>query len=242
MSHILIGLGLVALLTAGPASHALASVRVLHDQAHGQMPVPEQMNPIAERLDLEVVAGTQEITPAALSGVDLLYLRAPSKPFSAAEKEAIVSFVKKGGSLFLVLDEERRQSLDGTGVNDLIAPFGLRLTPDYKAPHNTGAIARAGEIHKADREIPYSGGRAVEGGTPFSFVLDADGKPAAAHGAYAKLDSGARIVVLGDAMVTIFMGRPDGERLQGSGPLDTRYWGKDSAMFMEEVLRWLAKK
>lgn len=225
----------------GLAASASAGVRILHDQGHGQAPVPAPMGPIAERLGLEVVASEQPITPALLSDVAVLYLRAPSQPFSAAEKDAIVSFVKQGGSLFLVLDEERRQSLAGTGVNDLIVPFGLELTPDYPAPHNTGAIAPAGEIHRADREVPYSGGRAVKGGTPFSFVLDEAGKPAAAHGAYAKLDSGARIVVLGDGMVTIFLGRPDGQRLQGSTPQDSRYWGKDSAVFMEEVLRWLAK-
>ena len=31
--------------------------------------------------------------------------------------------------MLLVLDEESRQSLATTGVNDLIAPFGMKLTP-----------------------------------------------------------------------------------------------------------------
>ena len=228
------------ILAATPAGHASAAVRVLHDQAHGQAPPPGQLAPIAQRLGLEIVPSNRAITPATLDGVDILYLRAPSQPFTADEKEAIVAFVRKGGSLFLVLDEERRQSLSGTGVNDLIAPFGLRLTPDHKAPHNTGALARAGEIHKADREVPYSGGRAVEGGTPFSFVMGADGRPSdVAHGAFTKLDSGGRIVVLGDAMVTLFMGSQQGERLQGRTAQDTVYWGKDSGIFMEEISEWL---
>jgi hypothetical protein len=38
----------------------------------------------------------------------------------AAETEAVVAFVKGGGSLFLALDEERRQSLEKTRVNTLI--------------------------------------------------------------------------------------------------------------------------
>jgi hypothetical protein len=229
---------------AGSAENTLdaqiSAVRVLHDQAHGQTPPPAQLAPIADRLGLEIATSDQPLTEAALERADILYLRAPTTAFSADEKNAIVDFVRKGGSLFLVLDEERRQSLSGTGVNDLIAPFGLQLTPDHKAPHNTGALARAGEIHKADREVPYSGGRAVEGGTPFSFVMGDDGRPTnVAHGAFTKLDSGARIVVLGDAMATIFMGTPDGRRLQGTTPQDTVYWGKDSAIFMEEVLAWL---
>ena len=46
-----------------------------------------------------------------------------------------------------------------------------------------------------------------------------------------------------DRLVRIWeMGRPNGERLQVSGPGDTPYWGKDSAIFMEEMLRWLGEK
>ena len=39
-----------------------------------------------------------------------------------------MGYVKQGGALLLVLDEESRQSLATTGVNDLIAPFGMKLT------------------------------------------------------------------------------------------------------------------
>ena len=233
--------GLFTLVSVIDASGA-GSARVLYDQAHGQSPVQPQLSDAASKAGVKIVPSSVPLDESSLKGADILYLRAPSQAFAAAEKEAIVAFVRRGGSLFLAFDEERRVSLAGTGVNDLIAPFGLQLTPDYKAPHNTGAIAPAGEVHRADREIPYSGGRAVEGGTPFSFVLDEAGKPAGAHGAYAKLDSGARVVVLGDAMVTLFLGGPDGERLQGTTVQDTRYWGKDSVVFMEEVLAWLAKK
>ncbi len=109
------------------------------------------------------------VTAAALEGARILYLRAPSKEFTATETEAIVAFVKGGGSLLLVLDEERRQSLEKTGVNNLISPFGMRLTPDTEYLHNNGGVAKAGEINKADREVPFSGGRAVESGTAFAF-------------------------------------------------------------------------
>ena len=241
ISHILVTLALSALTVLALAAPSLAAVRVLRDRAHGQPAPSESLDAIAAKLGLEFVFAEQAITPATLEGIDILYLRTPTQPLTAAEKEAIVAFVKKGGSLFLVLDEERRQSLAGTGVNDVIAPFGLRLTADAKVPHNTGAVARAGDIHKADREVPYSGGRAVDGGTPFSLIMGEDGKPTSlAHGAYTTAGSGGRVVVLGDAMVTLLMGSPDGKRLQGTTFQDTVYWGKDSAAFMEEVFAWLA--
>ncbi|MPY86786.1 MAG: hypothetical protein GEU99_02580 [Luteitalea sp.] len=202
------------------------------------------MAEIAKRLNAaEVITSTQPITSESIKGSRLVYLRAPSETFEEQEKAAIVAFVKGGGSLLLVLDEERRQNLATTGVNDIIAPFGMELTPDTEYVHNCGAIAKAGEITKADREIPYSGGRAVEGGTPFAYQLDKEGKPAQPFAAWEKLGNGARIIVMGEGMATLFLGSANGERLSGvpRDPAGTTYWGKDSAIFMEEVLAWLLR-
>jgi hypothetical protein len=154
---------------------------------------------------------------------------------------SVIAFVKSGGSLLLVLDEERRQSLERTRVNELISPFGMTLTPDTEYVPNAGAIARAGEINKADREVPYDGGRAVAGGTAFAFQLDKEGRPSRPFGAYKRLDSGGRIVVLGEGMASLFLGDPNGVRLSGGANTPTTYWGKDSAIFMEEVLMWLSR-
>lgn len=219
------------------------AIRLLYDQAHGEQPLPDPMNGIAKKLGLEMQTSTQPLNAAVLKGVHLLYIRAPTQEFGAAETEAVVAFVKGGGCLFLALDEERRQSLEKTRVNTLITPFGLRLTPDNEYLHNCGGIAKAGEINKADREVPFSGGRTVEGGTPFAFQLDKEGKPAQPFGAYKRLDNGARIVALGEGMATLFLGVPEGVRLTGVpyDPTKTTYWGKDSAIFMEELLAWLSR-
>ena len=224
-------------------SERAATARLLFDQAHGEQPLPAPMDALAKKLGLEIQTSDQPINTERLKSVRILYLRAPSKEFTAAEMEAIVSFVKGGGSLLLVLDEERRQSLGKTGVNKLITPFGMKLTPDTAYLHNCGGIAQAGEINQADRELPFSGGRAVEGGTAFAFQLDKDGKPAQPFGAYQRLDNGARIVVLGEGMASLFLGDPKGVRLTGvpNDPTSTTYWGKDSAIFMEELLRWLSQ-
>jgi hypothetical protein len=231
----------LSLHAGAPRPQEAKRVRLVFDQAHGEQPPPPQLEPLAKKLGLELQPSTSVISPPVLDGARVLVLRAPSQEFTAREAEAIVAFVKSGGSLLLVLDEERRQSLEKTRVNEIIAPFGFRLTPDTDYLHNTGGLARTGEINKADREVPFSGGRAVEGGTPFAFQLDKDGKPAQPFGAYTRTNSGGRIVVLGEGMASLFLGQPDAVRLSGDRNGQTTYWGKDSAVFMEEVLTWLTR-
>src|SRR5688500_6234015 len=98
--------------------------KILYDRAHGENPPVPGMAAIAERLGLDVVVGTTPITSAALSGMRVLYLRAPSTPIAPEEKAAIVAFVRAGGSLLLVMDENSRQDIGVVGANDLIEPFG----------------------------------------------------------------------------------------------------------------------
>ena len=196
------------------------------------------MDEIGKGLDYTLEPGNGPITADALEGVRLVYLRAPNKAFQNSEKQAIRSFLKKGGSLLLVLDEEKRQNLAVVGVNDVIEPFGLKLSGDTPEILNTGAIAKAGEIDKADREIPNDGGREVFGGTPFAYQLNKEGAPAQPFAAYVKLDNGARIVVMGEGMASLFLGVPDAVRLT-IDPKNPKWWGKDSQIFMEEVLSWL---
>ncbi len=225
-----------------PAS-GQTKIRIYSDHAHGEPPLPDDYAALAARLGAEVVAHQTAITPAALAGFRLVMLRAPNKEIGGEARAAIVEFVKQGGSLLFVLDEERRQSLAVTRANDLIKSFGMTLTPDTPYVHNTGGIAKKGAINAADRELPYSGGRAVEGGTPFAWQLDKDGRPGPPFGASTTVGDRGRVVVLGEGMATIFMGEAEGVRLSGV-PKDasrTTYWGKDSGIFMEELLTWLIK-
>src|SRR5688572_20296515 len=160
MGHIMLllaAIGIAAAPADRSAGQGTAPVRLVFDQAHGELPPPPQLAPVAKKLGLEVHTSTEPITADALKGARLLYLRAPSGEFTPAETEAVVAFVKRGGSLLLVLDEERRQPLEKTRVNSLIGPFGMKLTPDTPYLHNNGAVAKAGEVNKADREVPFSG-------------------------------------------------------------------------------------
>jgi len=220
-----------------------SQVRLYADQAHGQAPLAGPYTAIVTKLGAEILGAQTAITPEALKGYRLLVLRMPTTEITADESAAIVDFVRKGGSLLLAFDEERRASLAATRVNDVIAAFGMKLTNDTEYLHNTGAIAKKGAINAADREVPFSGGRAVEGGTPFAWQLDKDGKPAQVFAAFTTVGTTGKVVVLGDAMATLFLGTPEGVRLTGvpRDPSKTTFWGKDSAIFMEELLTWLIK-
>jgi hypothetical protein len=228
--------------TSAPASSETAGVKQIYfDTAHGEFPWPDQMNEIGKRVGYRLEAGRGLITPEALAGSQLIYLRAPKTALQDSEKQAIISFVKAGGSLLLVLDEESHQKLAVVGVNDVIEPFGLKLSGDTPHIVNTGAIAKAGEINQADRQIPYDGGRQVFGGTPFAWQLDRKGHPAQPYAAYVKLDNGARIVVMAEGMASLFLGVPDAVRLTVDDT-NPKWWGKDSYVFMEEVLTWLLSR
>lgn len=223
------------------AAGAANPATILYDRAHGEIEPHPNMLAAASALGTEIRTATEPLTPAALDGVKLLYLRAPSAPFADGEKKTIVDFVRGGGSLLVVLDENQRQDLARVGANDFLMPFGLEFTGDTEYLHNCGGIAKSGVINAADREVPYSGGRAVKGGTPFAWRLDADGNPAEPFAAWHEHDGGGRILVMGEGMASLFMGTKEGIRLSGV-PRDasrTTYWGKDSAIFMDEVFAWL---
>jgi len=245
ISHPFLGLIIASTVLAGGRLNAADSPKLLFDLGHGQRSFAQEMEPLAARIGVAFAEKKEPLSAATLAGVRLLYVRTPGEGFSAEEKASIVRFVREGGSLLVVIDEEARQSIAKTGVNDLIAPFGLKFTPDLPYVHNCGALAKAGAIHRADREIPYSGGRAVEGGTPFAFMLDQEGKPAQPMATSVMVPGGGRVVAIGEAMATLLtLGKPEGVRLSGP-PRDARnttYWGKDSIVFMEEVIAWLVQR
>lgn len=241
-----VGFGM-ALVAGIVGSHAAESGRMLHDLSHGQRPFAADlpMGALLKKNGLTLDETKTPLTAEALAGVRVLYVRAPQTAFTPEETATVVEFVRKGGSLLLIVDEESRPgSPKAPEVNGLITPFGLKLTPDTPYLHNCGGLVKAGAINRADREIPYSGGRAVEGGKPFAWRLDENGKPAEAFATSTVLENGAKVVVMGEAMASLLvLGKPEGVRLTGvpRDPRNTTYWGKDSEVFMEEVLAWLAK-
>jgi hypothetical protein len=78
----------------------------------------------------------------------------------------------------------------------------------------------------------------VFGGNPFAYQLDREGNPAQPSAASVKIANGARIVVMGEGMASLFLGVPGAVRLTVDDA-NPKWWGKDSLIFMEEVLQWL---
>ena len=214
-----------------------------YDCAHGEREPNETIKTLVRELELDFREGKTEISPEALVDCKVLYLQAPATKLGVAEQTAIIEFINGGGSIFLVMDEEVRQSLQETEVNNIIIPFGMMLTVDTPYLHNQGAIGLKGEILGADYELPYSGGRAVAGGTAFAYRLDKLGKPELPFASYNKLDSGGRVVVMGEGMPSIFLGTKEGKRLTGVERdfRRTTYFGKDSLPFMRDILFWLSR-
>ena len=222
------------------AARAQAPVTMVFDVAHGQNPqIAEGYNQLfGEDPGISFIVNEAPIRPELLSGKKALVLFSPVKEFGAEEIEAVVQYLKSGGSLLLIFDEERRTPLELTRVNELIRPFKMELTGNTPVPHNCGAVAEKGEACSGTRELPYSGGRSVKGGKVISRVY-ADGDYV--HSAYTETGRGGKIVVMSDGMAGLLLGRPDGVRYSGTGPSDSLYWGKDSKVFMQEIFAFLAK-
>jgi hypothetical protein len=246
----------VAQTAPAPPSAGIPAAKpvVLFDLAHGQTylsaetgretPMQKAYLDMVEWLGGEMRISTRKLSPDTLAGVRTLVVLGPTEPLEQSEIEAIAAFVSRGGGLMVGLDEERRQSLTKSRANDVLAPFKLAFTADTAYIHNRGAAAPPGRIHPALREVPYSGGRAVEGGTPFSFILEADGTPTKlAHAAWMETapgPDGGRVIAMGDLMAPLLLGSASGSRLHGAlRPNDFSYWGKDSRDMMLEILSWL---
>jgi hypothetical protein len=189
-------------------------------------------------VNASVTLNETEINDAALKDKKALVIFSPTKTFSETEKKSIVQYLHAGGSMLLIFDEERRTPLELVGVNDLISPFGMSLTENAPVRHNCGAVAEKSEVCSDRRELPYSGGRSIKGGTVISKVND-DGN--FIHSAYANLPANGKLIVMSDGMAGLLMGGPDGVRFSGTGPSDSKYWGKDSKVFMEEIFAFLLK-
>jgi hypothetical protein len=252
-----LGGGVWAAQTAPPPQAAATPAPkpvILFDLAHGQTYLPAETGretpmqkaylEMVQWLGGEMRVSTRKLSQESLAGVRTLVLLGPAEPVDAGEVDAIAAFVSKGGGLLVGLDEERRQSLARSRANDVLTRFKLTFTADTAYIHNRGAVAPAGRIHPALREVPYSGGRAVEGGTPFSFLLAADGTPTKlAHAAWVETapgPDGGRVIAMADLMAPLLLGSASGARLHGAlRPNDFSYWGKDSRDMMLEVLSWL---
>jgi hypothetical protein len=183
----------------------------------------DQFVKTASSVDAELLYLKGEIKPEDLSHCDLLYIHIPSSKYTPGEAKAIAQYLKKGGSLFLVMDEDYWSTLEDANVNDIIKPFGIQFgkeSPDSAV----GGYTKAGLITEKSLRITYQQGRTIKGGTPFCFSNQSEEYP---FGVFKKLKNGGKIIVMGDGMTPLYM---------------TSWKGVNDyqcAEFMHDVLKWL---
>jgi hypothetical protein len=167
----------------------------------------------------------KEVTPGDLEGCDLLFIHIPSAKYTPGEAGAISKYITRGGSLFLVMDQDSWSTLEQTSVNDIIRPFGIQFggeSPDSQA----GGHTKAGLITEKRLKLSYHGARTVTGGTPFCFNDRSDANP---FGTFKEVPNGGKIIVMGDGMVSLYMTSWEGVQ---------DYQCQD---FMQDAFRWLLK-
>tara|TARA_R110000744_G_scaffold350440_3_gene456114 strand:- start:309 stop:1085 length:777 start_codon:yes stop_codon:yes gene_type:complete len=154
----------------------------------------------ASSLGAQVGFLNEAITPAQLAKCDLLFIHIPSSTYSANEVKAITEYVAKGGSLFLVMEEDYWSTLKQTNTNDLIRPFGIQFG-ENSADSLSGGFTKPTPVVKNPLKITYHGGRVVTGGTPFCF----NSQTKAPFGVFTTLNNGGKVIAMGDGMTPLYM-------------------------------------
>lgn len=165
------------------------------------------------------------ITSEALNKSDLLFIHAAGTKYTPEECSAIGQFVKNGGSLFIVMEEDYWGTHDQININDIVTPFGITFKSNNPTKVS-GGHSKPGAVTKTKYAIPSHGARLVEGGTPFAFTNAPDETPI---GVYKEVDGGGKIVAMGEGMVSLYMNEWQ----------DVKDY--QCAAFMGEVIGWLLK-
>ncbi|HZH95821.1 MAG TPA: hypothetical protein VEY06_08055 [Flavisolibacter sp.] len=180
----------------------------------------------AAELNAEVGFQKGKISQEALANCDLLFIHMPSSKYDAGEVQAIQQYLKKGGSMFIVMEVDYWSTLEKANVNDIVQPFGVIYKTDNPDGKSSGGYTEAGAIAAKRFSIPYHGARIVEGGTPFCFSNQTKENP---FGIYKKLEGGGKIIAMGDGMVSLYMTSWEGVN------------NYQCSEFMHDVLAWLLK-
>lgn len=172
------------------------------------------------------VSYIKAVTKDSLSKCDVLFIHTPGSKYSADEVDAIKNFVNKGGSLFVVMEEDYWSTIEQVNVNDLVKPFGITFRGD--SPDKTiGGHSVAGKITSKKYSIPSHGLRIVEGGTPFAYSNSSPNK--SPFGVYTETKNGGKVVAMGEGMVSLYMTSWDNVDNYECSP------------FMKDVFGWLLK-
>lgn len=219
--------------------------KILVDVAHGQKFYSDPADGISTQLvptdrlkymtqeltkngaahNAEIAYQKTPITTDALSKTDMLFIHVPSTKYSADECKAIRQYIEKGGSLFIVVEEDYWATLEQINANDIVAPFGITYSTD-NPDKSSGGHSSLSQVTKKKYAIPYHGARKVEGGTPFAFSNASDTN---SFGVFKEVKGGGKVIAMGEGMVSLYMTSwQDVSDYQCAG-------------FMGETIGWLLK-
>ena len=218
--------------------------KILIDVAHGQKFYSDPADNISTQLvpmerlkymtgeltknasahNAELAYQKSAIVGDALSGVDLLFIHVPSTKYTAEECKVIQDYIGKGGSLFLVFEEDYWATLDQLNANDILKPFDI-VFGENNPDKSVGGHATKGKVFTTEYKIPFHGARLVDGGTPLA-TSNADSKP---FGVFKEVKGGGKIIAMGEGMVSLYM-------TSWQGVSDYQ-----CAPFMQDVIGWLVK-
>lgn len=167
----------------------------------------------------------KEIDYNDLKKGSLLILHVPSIDYNKNEVEGIKRYLKDGGSLLLVMEADYWTDLERTNVNDIIVEHDIQYGSQSQDTL-AGGYTHKGTIIPEKLKVTYQLGRSIVGGEPFAYNNQTH-KPFAV---YKKLDNGGRLIVLGDAMASLYMTEWRGI---------TDYQCQE---FMQGIFRWLLEK
>jgi len=235
----------ILIILVGNTTNLFAQKKILVDVGHGQKFYSDPADKVSTDLvptdRLEYMTGElrkngaasnatigymKTITKDALSKCNLVFIHSPGSTYSPNEVAAIKQYLEKGGSLFIVMEEDYWCTLDQANVNDIVKPFGITFKSD-SPDKSVGGHSVAGKITKTKYSIPSHGLRLVEGGTGFAYSKGASDKNP--FGVYTEIKGGGKIVAMGEGMVSLYM---------------TAWENVDNyqcAPFMQEVIGWLLK-
>jgi hypothetical protein len=163
------------------------------------------------------------ITTEALSKSTLLFIHAPTTKYSSNECSVIRQYIEKGGSLFIVMEEDYWTTLAQVNANDIVSPFGITFSSN-NPDKSSGGHSMPGKVAKKKYTIPFHGARIVEGGTPFACSNKSLANPFAV---FTELEGGGKIIAMGEGMASLYM-------TSWQGVTDYQ-----CAAFMDDIIAWL---
>ena len=160
----------------------------------------QELNKTLSKFNAKVAFIKKAIDYNTIKKGDVLVLHVPSSMYDKKEVQVIQKYVDRGGNLLIVMEADYWTDIQKTNVNDILRTYNIQYGEQSKDTL-AGGYTKQGILHANRLKVTYQLGRIVNGGTPFTFNSQ-DDQP---FGVYKEVKNGGKLVVLGDAMSSLYM-------------------------------------